>query len=88
MGKLSELPNIGKDTERQLNEVNITTADELRAVGAEQAWLRIQKIDSSACINRLMGLEGAVCGVKKTFLPEDRKAELREFYNLHKIPRR
>jgi DNA transformation protein len=88
MGKLSELPNIGKEIERQLNEVNITTAEELRAVGAEQAWLRIQKIDSSACINRLMGLEGAVCGVKKAFLPDERKAELKEFYNRHKIPRR
>ena len=86
MGELSELPNIGKEVERQLNEVGITTADELRAIGAEQAWLRIQAIDSSACVNRLLGLEGAVAGVKKAFLPEERKAELKDFYNQHKIP--
>ncbi|MEY8354910.1 TfoX/Sxy family protein [Lachnospiraceae bacterium 54-53] len=84
MGELSELINIGKETEKQLNEVGINTYEELRALGAEQAWLMIQEIDESACINRLLGLEGALQGMKKTLLPDDRKAELKEFYNWHK----
>lgn len=82
--KLSDFPNIGKDTERQLKEVGINTIDELKELGAEQAWLRIQTIDESACINRLLGLEGAIMGVKKTLLPDDRKAKLKEFYMWHK----
>ncbi len=86
MSELTALPNIGKEIERQLIKVGITTTDELRHVGAENAWLRIQANDSSACVNRLMGLEGAVCGVKKALLPEERKAELKQFYNEHKIP--
>ena len=37
--------------------------------GAKAAWLKIQEIDESACIHRLMALEGAIRGVKKTMLP-------------------
>lgn len=82
--KLSDLPNIGTEVERQLNEVGITTIEELESIGAEQAWLKIQEIDESACINRLLGLEGAIKGIKKTLLPEERKMELKEFYHWHK----
>lgn len=85
MSELTELPNIGPDTERQLQEVGITTYEQLKEIGAEQAWLMLQTIDESACTNRLLGLEGAVQGVKKSLLPEDRKAELKAFYQLHKL---
>lgn len=84
MGELSKLPNIGKEVERQLNELGITTYEELKSLGSEQAWLKIQSIDESACIHRLLGLEGAIQGMKKTLLPEERKAELKTFYNWHK----
>ena len=69
MGELSKLPNIGKEVERQLNKVGIFTYDELKDIGTEQAWLKIQEIDASACIHRLLALEGAIQGVKKTVLP-------------------
>ena len=84
MGQLSKLPNIGKEVERQLNEVGINTYEELKDLGAEKAWLKIQEIDESACIHRLLALEGALNGIKKSQLSDDRKAELKEFYNLHK----
>ena len=85
MGELSKLPNIGKAVEEQLNKVGIDTSEKLRELGAERAWLEIQKIDESACIHRLLALEGAICGVKKTLLSDERKAELKEFYNKNKI---
>jgi len=84
MGELEKLPNIGKDTEKQLHMIGVNTYEELKALGAQQAWLKIQKIDESACINRLLGLEGAIQGVKKTLLPDQKKKELKEFYNWHK----
>jgi DNA transformation protein len=84
MGELSKLPNIGKEVESQLNKVGIFTFDELKDIGAEQAWLKIQEIDTSACIHRLLALEGAIRGIKKTLLPQQRKAELKDFYNWHK----
>lgn len=85
MGELVKLPNIGQDTERLLNEIGIETFDQLKSLGAQQAWLGIQEIDPSACYNRLMGLEGAIWGIKKSQLPPQRKAELKEFYLCHKI---
>lgn len=84
MGELAKRPNIGKEVERQLNEAGIRDYDQLKALGAEQAWLKIQEIDESACMHRLLALEGALQGVKKTLLPEERKAELKEFYKWHK----
>ena len=84
MGELSKLPNIGKVVEEQLNQVGIFTEEELKSVGAKQAWLKIQQIDESACIHRLMALEGAILGVKKTQLSDEKKAELKEFYQWHK----
>ena len=84
MGELSKLPNIGKVVEEQLNQVGINTFEDLKALGAEKAWLKIQEIDESACIHRLLALEGAIQGVKKTELPDARKAELKEFYNCKK----
>lgn len=84
MGELSKLPNIGKTVENQLAQVGITSVDELKQIGARSAWLKIQEIDESACINRLMALEGAIEGVKKTMLPDEVKADLKEFYRLHK----
>jgi DNA transformation protein len=84
MGELSKLPNIGKEVERQLNEVGIFTYDELKTIGTEQAWLKIQEIDSSACIHRLLALEGAIQGMKKAALPQQRKMDLKDFYTWHK----
>ncbi len=84
MTELSRLPNIGKVVEAQLNEVGISTEADLKAVGSKQAWLRILAIDDSACINRLMALEGAVRGVKKSTLSDEVKTELKKFYREHK----
>lgn len=65
MGELSKLPNIGKTVEEQLIQVGINSADELKKTGAKAAWLKIQEIDESACIHRLMALEGAIQGESK-----------------------
>ena len=84
MGELSRLPNIGKEVEKQLNKVGIYTYDELKNAGTEQTWLKIQEIDKSACIHRLLAIEGALEGVKKTLLTDERKAELKGFYQWYK----
>lgn len=84
MGELAKLPNIGKTVEEQLNRVGLTTVEELKEAGAKQAWLKIQEIDESACIHRLLALEGAIRNVKKVELPDDVKADLKAFYQWHK----
>ena len=84
MGELSSLVNIGKVVEEQLMQVGIHSAGELKRVGAKDAWLRIQAIDESACIHRLMALEGAIQGVKKGMLSDEVKTDLKEFYQQHR----
>lgn len=84
MGKLSELPNIGKVVEEQLNQVGINTYEQLKEIGSKDAWLKIKAIDSSACIHRLYALEGAIQGIRKTQISAEKKAELKEFYDYFK----
>lgn len=84
MGELSKLPNIGKTVEAQLMQVGIETPEELKRIGAKAAWLKIQEIDDSACVHRLLALEGGIQGVKKALLPENVKADLKAFYLEHR----
>lgn len=81
MGELSKLPNIGKVVEEQLNEVGINTVDKLIDIGSKEAWLKIKEVDDSACINRLMALEGAIQNIRWHDLSEDDKNNLKNFYN-------
>ena len=81
MGELSKLPNIGKVVEEQLNGVGINTVDELIDIGSKEAWLKIKEVDDSACINRLMALEGAIQNIRWHDLSEDDKNNLKNFYN-------
>lgn len=81
MGELSKLPNIGKVLEEQLNDVGINTVDELIDIGSKEAWLRIKEIDDSACVNRLMALEGAIQNIRWHDLSDNDKKNLKDFYN-------
>lgn len=83
MSALKSLPNIGIKLEQQLKEVGIFTSEQLKEKGSKQAWLLIKAIDSSACYNRLCGLEGAILGVRWHYLPDEIKANLKEFYKQH-----
>ena len=84
MGELSKLPNIGKVVEKQLNDVGINTVDELIDIGSKEAWLKIKEVDDSACLNRLMALEGAIQNIRWHNLSEEDKKKLKDFYNLQK----
>ena len=80
MGELATLPNIGKDTENQLNSVGIMTVEQLREIGSRKAWHMLRTRDDSACLHRLYGLEGAILGVKKSALSPETKRDLKEFF--------
>ena len=84
MGELSKLPNIGKVLEAQLHDVGISTVDDLINIGSNEAWLKIREVDESACLNRLMALEGAIQNIRWHDLSEQDKKHLKDFYNLQK----
>ena len=85
MKDLLELPNIGKEIKRQLNLVGIKDYDDLINTGSLEAWLKIKEIDSSACYNRLLSLEGAIQNIPKKELSDDDKKWLKDFYNQNKL---
>ena len=85
MKDLLELPNIGKEIKRQLNLVGIKDYDDLINTGSLEAWLKIKEIDSSACYNRLLSLEGAIQNIPKKESSEEDRKWLKDFYNQNKL---
>ncbi len=83
MEQLSDLPNIGKVVVAKLKEVGIETPEQLKAIGAEEAFIRLATVDEGACLSMLCGLEGAVQGIRWHQLPRERKEELKVF--LHRV---
>lgn len=83
--KLSKLPNIGKTLELRLMNAGITSPEHLREAGAENAFLRLEMEDESACYNMLCALEGAIRGIRWHQLSQERKDELKEFLKLKKM---
>ncbi|NLF79738.1 MAG: TfoX/Sxy family protein [Clostridia bacterium] len=88
MGELQRLPNIGKELERQLYEVGITSPEELRRIGSRDAWLRIFAQDPSAGLAKLLALQGAIAGVNRNDLSETTKTNLQTFCSQYKPKRR
>ena len=77
---LSNLPNIGKVLCKRLTDVGIKTAEELKAIGSENAFIRLKTVDESACIHELMALEGAIQEIRWHGLSGLRKEELKAFH--------
>ena len=81
---LTQLPNIGNVVAEKLIQVGITSPQELLEVGSEQAFIRIQTIDETACFSMLQGLEGAVQGIRWHGLSSEKKLELKHFFEMTK----
>jgi len=82
MSNLTSLPNIGKIVAGMLEQAGISSAEELKQVGSENAFIRLKAIDPGACLSMLCGLEGAVQGIRWHQLSLERKQELKEFYKM------
>lgn len=81
MSRLEELPNLGAVMVQKLKEAGIETPEQLRAMGAKQAWRQIRALaDPGICLSALQVLEGAVRGVRWHDLPPEAKQELKAFY--------
>lgn len=80
MEQLAQLPNLGKTIVNKLHEARIDTPDELKSLGAEQAFIRLKTIDTTACFSMLCALEGAIQEIRWHQLSADRKRELKTFF--------
>lgn len=57
---ITDLPNIGPVTARWLHEIGVHTADDLRALGAIEAYRRISLAGNPTTRNLLYALHGAI----------------------------
>jgi DNA transformation protein len=80
MESLTSQQNIGSTLAQKLADIGITTIEELKSVGSEQAFIKLDTLDCTACINMLYSLEGAIQGIRWHKLSPERKNELRDFF--------
>jgi DNA transformation protein len=81
---LTGVINIGRDTEAKLKQVGIDSFDQLKEIGSENAFIRLQTIDPGACLCLLYGLDGAISGTKWHQLSPERKKALQQFFAMAK----
>ena len=81
MSELTSLRNIGKELDRKLRSINISTVDELKAVGSEEAFIKMKTLYPNVCLVHLYSLEGAILDIDYNQLPDDVKKRLKEFNN-------
>jgi len=82
MGKLCELPNIGKELEKSLEKAGINSVDQLQVVGSCRAFQMLYAIDPAVCINKLFAIEGAIQNIRWHNLDIAKKEELHNFFML------
>ena len=79
MPELTALRNIGKELEKKLQSVDITTAEELKRIGSQEAFLRLKLRYPQVCLVHLYALEGAILDTEYNQLQEDVKQKLKQF---------
>ena len=60
MAKVTSMMNIGKEMERKLSSIGITSAEQLMAAGAKEAFAKMNERYPNVCLVHLYTLEGAV----------------------------
>jgi DNA transformation protein len=84
MGRLSDLPNIGKEMEKRLIKAGINDVEALRQTGSKEAYIKLRLLEGDTCFNTLCALEGAIQGIRWHYLDSETKAELRRFFDSFK----
>ncbi|MCL2201353.1 MAG: TfoX/Sxy family protein [Oscillospiraceae bacterium] len=79
MAELTSLRNIGKEMEKKLKAVDISTAEELKKTGSENAFVRLKLHYPNVCLVHLQTLEGAISDTDYNQLPSDVKERLKNF---------
>ena len=80
MAELTSLRNIGKELEKKLKSVDISTAEELKAIGSKEAFSKLKRKypnDKAMSLVHLYALEGAVTDIEFNQLPENIKESLK-----------
>lgn len=79
MSELTSMMNIGKEMEKKLKAVGISSPEELTRLGSKQAFLQLKQEYPNVCLVHLYTLEGAICNTQYNCLSEEKKKELKKF---------
>lgn len=71
-----KLRNIGPKSNAWLRQTGVYTLDDLKAVGALAAFIRIKRAGFKASLNLLYALEGAILDCHWQTIPTARRSEL------------
>ena len=72
----AKLPNIGPKSAAWLRQVGLRSLEDIAAVGAVGAFLKIKRAGFKPSLNLLYSLKGALIGCHGQQLPEDRRTQL------------
>ncbi|WP_318515643.1 TfoX/Sxy family DNA transformation protein [Photobacterium leiognathi] len=67
-GQIRRMVNLDGKYERKLNQLNILTQNQLKQIGAINAFLMLRKSDPTLSINALKKLQGAIIGRQWQFV--------------------
>lgn len=81
MSDLKDMPNIGRTLADRMQAAGITTSDDLKTIGSKEAFIKVLSVFPEACINQLYAMEGAIQNIRWHHLPDESKANLKDFYN-------
>ncbi len=59
---IADLPNLGSKSQQMLAQAGIDTVEQLRALGAVRAYLKVKRYGGNASLNLLWAMEGALSG--------------------------
>ena len=76
MSSASKLRNIGPKSAAWLRQTGIRSQEDLEAVGALAAFVRVKRAGFKPSLNLLYALEGAILGCHWQEIPESRRSEL------------
>ena len=71
-----KLRNIGPKSAAWLRQVGLRTEDDLRGIGALEAFMRVKRAGFKPSLNLLYALEGAILGCHWQEIPDERRSEL------------
>ena len=71
-----KLRNIGPKSMAWLRQTGVRTLDDLKAVGALSAFVRVKRAGFKPSLNLLYALEGAILDCHWQEIPDDRRSEL------------
>jgi DNA transformation protein len=75
--ELSSLKNIGKVTEKWLNEIGIYSREDIVSVGPVQVYQLLKQRGYNATLNLVYALQGAIMDLHWNDLPLELRAQLK-----------